>query len=274
MTVDKAGFAERVFEFAFNAEYCIQNKAVLAACPYLPTQQQEKRLGYDVKFEIERRGGGVSSIFLQHKVSRFVSSRTGSNAHFYDAAGGPYFAFILDNEQYNLIHHAASTKREAFYYCAPAFTTRKDMDDKFFAQTVVNDSIWIDVAGAGAIRANDSTSHNIVYSGDGAHVWRFSDRPERAKAVTPIVGREQASRLESFDVKSVTKIYESLTEDLREWWPTRQRGRRQVAAAEWRGMPDSLPARRRIRTLDQGIDAVRHLAVEYFGVSWLVGVQK
>ncbi len=274
MSVDKAGFAERVFEFAFNAEYCILNRAVLAACPYLPTQQQEKRLGYDVAVRINERGGGVSSLFLQHKVSRFVSSRTGSNAHFFDAAGGPYFAFTLDNDQYNLIHHAATTKREAFYYCAPVFTTRKDMDDKFFAQAVVNDSIWIDVAGAGPIAAGDTGSHSIVYSSDSTQVWRFSDEPNRARAVAPSQGRERAKPLDVFDVQSVTETYESLMADLLEWWPSRQRGRRRALGADQRPMPEALPTRRPIRTLKEGIAAVRQLAVEYFGASWLVEVRK
>lgn len=274
MSVDKAGFAERVFEFAFNAEYCTLNQAVLAACPYLPTQQQEKRLGYDVAIKVAERGGAVSSLFLQHKVSRYVSSRTGSNAHFFDATGGPYFAFGLDNNQYNLIHHSAMTNRQAFYFCAPAFTTRQQMDEKFFAQTVVADSIWIDVAGSGQIAAGDTSSHSLIYNSDGSQVWRFSESPQRAKSSLPGNGKELAKPIPSLDQETLANTYESLFLDLREWWPERQRGRRKSDVAELRGMPETLPTHRAVESIDTGIEAVRELAVDYFGVSWLVGVQQ
>ncbi len=272
MSVAKAGFAERVFEFAFNAEYCTKNKAILAACPYLPTQQQEKRLGYDVEFVVNQRGGGVSSLFLQHKVSRFVDSRTGSNAHFYDAIGGSYFAFQLDIEQYNLIHHAARKGKEPFYYCAPAFTTRKAMDEKFFGQTVVDESIWVDVSGAGTI--TDTKSHCIVYNADGSQVWRFSDKPEKAAARSPKIGAEFSRRLQKFDRDSVATIYEELFSELKEWWPERQKVKRKTDMVESHRMPDELPPHIDIGQLAVGIDAVRELAVDYYGVSWLIGVSE
>lgn len=272
MSVTKAGFAERVFEFAFNAEYCAKNRAVLAACPYLPTQQQEKRLGYDVEFEVNQRGGGTASLFLQHKVSRHVDSRSGSNAHFYDAIGGDYFAFQLDIEQYNLIHHAANSGKESFFYCAPSFVTRAEMDKKFFASTVVDDSIWIDVKGAGKIL--DSQSHCIVYNADGSKVWRFSDEPKKAESKLPKDGREFARRLQKFDVESVSSIYESLYTDLKDWWPERQKVRRKTELAENHRMPNVLPPQAVVDDLGGGIAAVRELAVDYYGVSWLIGVQQ
>lgn len=58
MPVYPPGFSERVFEFGFNSEYAAQNRAVLAAAPHIPTQNDEKALGYDIAFEIKRRGGG------------------------------------------------------------------------------------------------------------------------------------------------------------------------------------------------------------------------
>ncbi|MBS0349099.1 MAG: hypothetical protein JSR69_21850 [Proteobacteria bacterium] len=272
MTVDKAGFAERVFEFAFNAEYCVKNKAILAACPYIPTQQQEKRLGYDVAMTIAAKGGGVSSVFLQHKVSRYVDTRAGSNARFYDAVGGSYFAFPLDVEQYNLIHHAAAVGNEAFFYCAPAFTTRKAMDEKFFAQTVVDDSVWIDVAGAGEI--GDTKAHCIVYNGDASQVWRFSEEPVRASGRSAKGGIEASKRIEKFDRDTVANTYEALFRDLKDWWPERRKVRRKADREERQAMPDVLPPHRDIGELHTAIEAVRELAVEYYGVSWLVGVRQ
>ena len=72
MPVYPPGFSERVFEFGFNSEYADQNRAVLAAAPHIPTQNEEKALGYDIAFEIKRRGGAINSIALQHKTCRFV----------------------------------------------------------------------------------------------------------------------------------------------------------------------------------------------------------
>lgn len=272
MSVHKAGFAERVFEFAFNSEYCVKNSAVLAACPYIPTQQQEKRLGYDVKMTVNRRGGGTSSLFLQHKVSRFVDSRTGSNAHFYNAVEGSYFAFSLDIPQYNLIHHAATSKRETFFYCAPAFTTRREMDERFLAQSVTNDSVFFDIAGAGRIA--DTTSHCIVYNSDGSKAWRFSEEPIKISGIRASLAREFARKILVFDRDTVAETYESLLLSLKEWWPDRQKIRRKTDSSESRTMPEVLPPHRDINRLDVGIEAVRELTVEYYGVSWLIGVQQ
>lgn len=109
MSVFHAGFSERVFEFSFNAEYAHQNRAVLAAAPHIPTQNEEKYLGYDVAFEVSHRGS-IGAIALQHKVCRFVDERGRTNRKFWDAAGGPYFAFRIDVEQFNVIESLASAK--------------------------------------------------------------------------------------------------------------------------------------------------------------------
>lgn len=272
MSVEKPGFAERVFEFAFNAQYCDKHRAVLAACPYLPSQQQEKRLGYDVKFLIDQRGGGVSSLFLQHKVSRYVDSRSNSNARFFDAVRGPYFAFQLDIEQYNLIHHATSHGTLVFYYCAPAFATRIAMNAHFFAKTVLDSSVWLDVAGCGEI--TDTKSHCITYNADGSEAWRFSGEPIKAKAIVATRGPELVNRLDKFDLESVGNIYEALFSDLKDWWSTRQRGPRKAEIFEARRMPEHLPPHREVINLRDAIEAVRELAVDYYGVSWLVGVNQ
>jgi hypothetical protein len=77
MTVQVPGFSERVFKFGFNAEFAHSHRAVLAAVPHIPTQNQEKLLGYDVKFEIKKSGGAIRMIALQHKVARQVCGGAG-----------------------------------------------------------------------------------------------------------------------------------------------------------------------------------------------------
>ena len=84
----KPGISERTFEFCYNAEFCQRHRALLASHPYLPSQNAEKDLGYDVEFEIRTRRF-TRSIFLQHKVAHFaehrsagtVASRTHMAAH-------------------------------------------------------------------------------------------------------------------------------------------------------------------------------------------------
>src|SRR4051794_39265769 len=102
MAVYAPGFSERVFEFSFNAEFSEQQKAFLASAPDIPTQNKEKWLGYDVAFELEKRGA-IHCTALQHKVSRFVDGRSPSNRRFWDHIGGAYFAFAIDVDQFNLI---------------------------------------------------------------------------------------------------------------------------------------------------------------------------
>ena len=272
MSVTRPGFAERVFEFAFNAEYCAKRKTVLAACPYVPSQKQERYLGYDVAFEIQRRGGGTSSIFLQHKVSRHVDSRSGPNAHFYDSIGGAYFAFQLDVDQYNLIHYAVNHGKKAFFYCAPAFVTRGELDKHFMAGEVVDSSIWVDIKNSGSI--TDYASHCIVYDAGKSKAWRFSDEPKAVTLRNPDGGDDFIPRMQAFDVNSVSTIYESLYSDLRDWWPERQKVRRKTEPAESHRMPSVLPPQVDVDGLAGAIAAVRELAVDYYGVSWLIGVQQ
>lgn len=46
------GFSERTFEFCFNAEFCQLFGGLLASHPHIPSQREEKDLGYDVEFVI------------------------------------------------------------------------------------------------------------------------------------------------------------------------------------------------------------------------------
>jgi len=69
MPVFPPGFSERVFEFSFNAEFANNNRAIIACAPYIPTQNEEKWLGYDVEFQIKNRG--VQSTAL-HSNTRYL----------------------------------------------------------------------------------------------------------------------------------------------------------------------------------------------------------
>jgi|GEM_PF-2528103 len=269
MPVYPPGFSERVFEFGFNSEYADQNRAVLAAAPHIPTQNEEKALGYDIAFEIKKRGGAINSIALQHKTCRFVDAKTGANQNFWNAVGGPYFAFRLDVDQFNLIESIASSglRGVAFNYCAPLFSTRKDMDAHYLANTVLTHSVWIDPKGVGPL--TDYDTHSIIIDVTGTHALVFSKEP-RSISVTAPRRRPLKEGLSREKPLLVRSIYKTVYETVARFQP-RYRERRHPESAF--RMPAELPAI--VDTQDEGeiTKAIAELFSRYIGVSWLVEVR-
>ena len=173
------GFSERTFEFCYNAEYCQINAALLATHPHIPSQRQEKDLGYDVEFRI-RQGAFTKSVFFQHKVSYHAEARAGRNAKFYDAHGGPYFRFSVDNEQHNTLCELSRTKGNAFY-CAPRFNLRHELESHFRAPSIADNSILLDPLDVGEIY--DDESHNITYARDGTNPTLHSEMRHFRKGI-------------------------------------------------------------------------------------------
>lgn len=269
MSTQSAGFAERAFEFAFNAEYVERNRAVLAGVPHLPTQNQEKSLGYDVAFELKQRGGCLHTVALQHKVSRFVEGKSPKSSHFWSATCGPYFAFRVDVEQYNLIQAVAAANLPGieFYYCAPRFVSLKELNDRYQSKTVERESVWIDVSKAGPLQ--DADTHTITYQADGGAAFLFSKSP----VPLPTVGTEerQKRRLARGDLRAdgtnELRVYEAIVSVLREQWG--EPGRRDVRELG----PDN-PQRRYWEEFDREptIANAAGLMAQYFGLSVLVEV--
>lgn len=153
------GFSERTFEFCYNAEYCQNSAGLLATHPHIPSQRQEKALGYDVKFEFTK-GHYMRSLYLQHKVSFYAEVRAGRNADFYAAHNGPYFRFSVDNDQHNVLYDLSMSKGNVFY-CAPRFYRRSELEHHFRNSSVAPNTIWLDPLDVGKI--NDNLRHNITY---------------------------------------------------------------------------------------------------------------
>jgi hypothetical protein len=269
------GFSERIFEFAFNAEFVTNHSAVLAACPTLPTPQEEKTRGYDVAFELKCRGGGTEFLFLQHKVARYVSTRHASNKHFFDYAG-PYFAFVLDKDQYNLIH-GLSTRGRRIYFCAPAFTSRRDIDTAFSRKSVCSDSVWLDVTTAGPITDNDR--HTIIYAPSKAHAALFSKKPREIEVLDPGTYTPDSNADSSeLDTKEVRKLHSDVYETFREWWPENRRRPPRSVQVDETGDYVIDPTVQRTLPLTPNQDAERvqlledtaALLAEWFGVSWII----
>lgn len=268
MSILTPGFSERVFEFSFNAEYADRNRAILAGVPDIPTQNKEKSLGYDVKFELLKRGGATHAVALQHKVSRFVDGLGPKSRHFWNATGGPYFGFRLDVDQYNLIEKLSSSGRPGieFHFCAPLFASRKEMNSHFMAKVVEAKSVWISVAGAGQIKADEP--HSIIYSEDGTQAFRFSEKPVPLKVINNETRR--ALRLERHVAKldNVAEIYDAVFEAVESLWPTRSRKRSPNSETGFL-VPGHLPDRQA-----PTVEIVAELLAKYVGMSVLVEVSK
>lgn len=157
------GFSERTFEFCFNAEYCQINSGILATHPHIPSQNQEKDLGYDVEFLIRTREF-TTSVFFQHKVPYFAEQRAGRNARFFDAHGGPYFRFGVDRDQHNLLYDL-SIARGNTYYCSPCYNVSTELAQAYRTVTVAQRSLLLDPFDVG--RITDDERHNTTYSPSG-----------------------------------------------------------------------------------------------------------
>lgn len=269
MSVLRPGFSERVFEFSFNAEYANRNRAVLAAAPSIPTQNEEKSLGYDVKFEIAARGGAVHAVALQHKVSRFVDGLGPTNKHFWHAAGGPYLAFRLDTDQYNLIESIASKGLPGleFHFCAPLFSTHAEMNGHYLAGSVKTHSIWIDVAGAGQI--TDGDVHTILYCADGSQAFLFSETPKKLAVLKDEVRRVQWENRRNRAIESPEQIYYTALQLLRNYWPERRSKSQRRSDMEADTLPSTLPKQTEPTLANAG-----RLLADYFGLSLLVEVRQ
>lgn len=269
MSVLRPGFSERVFEFSFNAEYANRNLAILAGAPSIPTQNEEKSLGYDVMFEVNAHGGAVHAVALQHKVSRFVDRLGSTNKDFWGAAGGSYFAFRLDTDQYNLIESIAAAGMPGleFHFCAPLYATRAAMNAHYLAGSVEANSVWIDVAGAGPI--TDDDVHTIVYRQDGTQAFRFSESPKKLAVAGDSVRRVQWERRRKATLEAPDRIYSTALQRLHEYWPDRRVKVRKRSDELTSGLPAKLPDEVAPTLANAG-----RLLADYFGMSLLVEVRQ
>jgi len=276
------GFSERVFEFGFNAEFAESNKALLVSAPDIPTQNQEKYLGYDVLFELSTAGGVTNAVALQHKTVRKVDGASGTNSRFSAVAGLPYFAFRIDAWQFNTIESIASAGLPGveFYYCIPRFTLRTDMNAHYLKRTVSVNSLWIDVAGAGAI--DELKSHSIVFTASGSDAWVFSTDPKKLKVVEPRLKRADDARREPFQFTELRDVYDRIFRTVEEKWGKRpmeseRRGLDTTVAAlpaeaQAGTRPAMPPTYRDVSNVESTIAAIGELLGNYVGMTVLAEV--
>ncbi len=269
MSILTPGFSERVFEFSFNAEYADRNRAVLAGAPSIPTQNEEKWLGYDVLFEVHRRGGAIHALALQHKVPRYVDRLGPKNGHFWGAIGGPYYAFRLDVDQYNLIEAVASANLPGveFCYSLPIFVSRHEMNSHYLAKSVEANSVWIDVADAGQL--DPAEPHSIVYSPDGARAWVFSEKGHPLKTSTHEVRRARWNERRNAPLVNVPALYQTALSAVQQYWPKRSEGGRRAVTLDGDFSLPQLAPTEELPTYD----GTARLLAQYFGASLLLEVR-
>lgn len=182
MSVEQPGFSERIFEFAFNSEFAAAYRAVIAGVPHIPTQNQEKTLGYDVKFEVTRKGSPVKFLALQHKVAKFVDGKSGSNKFIRDKVGDPYYSTRIDPAQFNVIVKACSIPDLDFFYCLPLFHTLGSLNLNYNARKVCSSSVWIDVSKVKRLTTHES--HFMAYR-ERLQAFVFSEEAQPAVSTSP-----------------------------------------------------------------------------------------
>lgn len=157
-------FTEREFEFSFNAEFYRRYSNVLVGIPSLPSLVQEGRCGYDVKFEFKEG----YSLFLQHKISNFVTNPKGKYRYIYNYYGGPYYHFslrrLITSNQHNLLHYMRQCGEET-YYSAPLFFERNVHIQNAANETIMGNSVLFDPLEVGPIA--DFDLHKISYNQQG-----------------------------------------------------------------------------------------------------------
>ncbi|MCZ8234965.1 MAG: hypothetical protein O9335_07390 [Inhella sp.] len=214
MTVHHSVFAERLFEFLFNAEFIHKNSASVIGMPHIPSQEEEKWLGYDVAFNLQNGGGVINALALQHKVVRLVDGPgSGANKAFRNAAGNPYFAFPVDPVQFNTIEALVSQNLPGleFYFCAPLFVDQPNLDARYAAKDLDAHSVYIDVNGVGQL--DESISHSIVYTPNGNEAWVFSEDPKSLTIRRVAPGEQNQNRQrEEVSLEQIQRLYSTAFE--------------------------------------------------------------
>lgn len=169
----RASFSEIQFSYSITKE--IEEKIVFSSLgvgtPYFPTQPEEKRVGYDLKFD-----GKVVSLFIQYKVpDKYVRK----NSRYWSEFNREYFKFDLypadKSPQHNLLVNLSKRNRKyQVYYCAPAFIEYEKLSDFHQKNQVSLNSIFINCYGLKEI--NGKEHHDICFNINPKTCIMHSDR--------------------------------------------------------------------------------------------------
>lgn len=159
----KCEFSETRFVFGILHE--LANRCFATGrgwkAPNLPTQREEKELGYDVEIT-----GAVRSIFFQFKIPE---KKTTANSKYWNEMGGPYYEFHIwpdstSPQHNNLLNLAASNPRNKVYYCSPRFHTNREYEVNYRNKAIASNSVYVPCGTL--MRITGSDAHSICYTKD------------------------------------------------------------------------------------------------------------
>ena len=205
----KPEFSEREYEFCFNTEFYRRYTGAIIGAPSIPSHRLERLHGYDIAFRL-RQGNIQYSLFLQYKVSRFISNRAGKNIQIYDFHGGPYYYFYLErldkSPQHNLLYWLRQGGEEV-YYSAPIFYERNILEQHFVNNLIIDNSVFIDPSGVGLI--TDCARHKISYDQNGTKAAFYSELKEIRNPIKFSILKETLKR-KKIDEAYFNKLFLSL----------------------------------------------------------------
>jgi len=183
--------------------------------PILPSTRKEARLAYDIELKITK-GNFKRSIFLQHKVSTFVSNRKWNNSEMYDCHNGPFFWFHVRNTQGSKQHNrlvALAHRWNTAFYCAPLFHREWELQSLFAKKQVVDNSRIFDPVEMGYIGpleqhqvSYDPLGRNGFFHSEARKLEKIGKLPELLKITKMEIDEEYFRRL--FDsVVSISTEY-------------------------------------------------------------------
>lgn len=188
-----AEFSERDFEFCFNAAFLQEHADALIAVPFIPSQRQERIVGWDVRFKL-KQGRTRRSLFLQHKRPGYAASARGRAAAVYKQYDGPYYRFPVasarDAHQLNRLTALANKGRNVAY-TSPSIHLLTELEAAFADGTLLKKTIFISPRGQRLAR--DRRAHSYSYAADRMRV-PFRDALPRRVGRLGRTARQHAGR--------------------------------------------------------------------------------
>jgi hypothetical protein len=138
--------------------------AAVVAAPYQPSAHEENDVGFDVLHRI-RYGGFVRAIFLQYKVSNFITRRRDLDCFAFHRE--PHFRFGLlrgRGAPYYAQHNRLVALRQMGYsahYCAPLFFLRDQLELHYGRNELLEQSFFGDPRAIGTLYEGDSDLRDL-----------------------------------------------------------------------------------------------------------------
>ncbi|MEE3361073.1 MAG: adenylosuccinate lyase [Pseudomonadota bacterium] len=183
-----------------------RHAAILATYPNIPSQRQERYLGYDIEFKLTQSSYSVS-VFIQHKVAHFAEVRSGSNARFFNTHNEPYFRFPVDNDQHTILQKLSSARGNTFY-CAPLFHSRDDLHNSFQNGSISQNVILLDPNAVAPVAGKQR--HNISYDRYGRAAFMHSETVKFDRIHVGHLLEEGSLKKRKIDIQELNEVVDNV----------------------------------------------------------------